>query len=260
MPELPEVEAYARYFAKHALRRKIARIDVRDERILGTRRDRMARALRGESFRRVHRHGKHLFVGAAKSWLHLHFGMSGDLAFYQGEGEAPRFARVVFDFADGTHLAFEDMRLFGVVELVPSPEEYVEAHRLGPDPLSTLFSLARFRERLEGKRGSLKSLLMSQESIAGVGNLYADETLFQSRLSPLRPLDSLSAAEGRAMYSALRRILREAVARRTTGRQLPGRWLAMNRDTDQPCPLCGGSLQRTVVVGRTTYYCASHQR
>src|SRR3954452_3446507 len=107
MPELPEVESYGRYFARHALQRTIKRADVRDERILGAiRKEAFARKLRGRKFTRVRRHRKHLFVEAGSVWLHLHFGMTGDLAFYRDMAKEPRFARVVFDFDDGEHLAF----------------------------------------------------------------------------------------------------------------------------------------------------------
>src|SRR2546430_428267 len=182
MPELPEVEGYARYFAAHALRQRITRVDVRDERVLAVRKEQLSRALRGREFTRVRRHGKHLFAEAGSQWLHLHFGMTGDLSYYSSEGAAaplhPRFARVIFDFANGAHLAFEDMRLFGVVGLTPSPETYIEGHALGPDPLEASFTLRRFREIVAKRRGAVKSLLMSQDVIAGMGNLYADETLY----------------------------------------------------------------------------------
>src|SRR5437764_14817649 len=126
MPELPEVESYGRYFARHALRRTIKRADVRDERILSAiRKEAFARKLRGRKFTRVRRHGKHLFVDAGGVWLHLHFGMTGDLAFYRDVAKEPRFARVVFDFDDGSHLAFEDMRLFGVVDLIDDPDAFI---------------------------------------------------------------------------------------------------------------------------------------
>src|ERR1700730_16895894 len=153
MPELPEGELYARYFAAHALRQKIARVDVRDERILGAiRKEAMDAKLRGRSFRGVARHGKHLFADSGSEWLHLHFGMSGDLAYYRAAEEEPRFARVVFDFTNGAHLAFEDMRLFGVVDLTPSPEDYVREHELGPDPLDPGFTLRTFREIVKPRR------------------------------------------------------------------------------------------------------------
>src|SRR6476469_9631744 len=101
MPELPEVELYCRYFAAHALQQKIERVRVLDERILGgVRAAKFAAALRGRAFRGVRRHGKHLFADAGELWLHLHFGMTGDLAYYRGDD--PRFARVVFDFENGS--------------------------------------------------------------------------------------------------------------------------------------------------------------
>jgi len=261
MPELPEVELYARYFAAHALRQKIARVDVRDERILGAiRKEALDAKLRGRSFRAVHRHGKHLFAGTGSGWLHLHFGMSGDLAYYRAANEEPRFGRVVFDFTNGAHLAFEDMRLFGVVDLTPSPEDYVREHRLGPDPLDPGFTLRSFRQILKSRRGAIKSLLMSQNVIAGIGNLYADETLFQTGIHPRRPVHELSADEVKAMYSAMRRVLRDVIERKARGASYPPKYLIPHREEGERCPRCGGTIQRTVVFGRTTYYCTKHQR
>src|SRR6266567_6472886 len=107
MPELPEVELYARYFARHALRQRIARVRVLDERILGAvRKEAFARALRGRAFTRVRRHGKHLFADAGGTWLHLHFGMTGDLTYRVGLKPDLRFARVIFYFENGGLLAF----------------------------------------------------------------------------------------------------------------------------------------------------------
>lgn len=260
MPELPEVEAYTRYFAKHALNQSITRVDVRDHRILGTRTDRFVRALRGTSFERVHRHGKHLFADAGKVWLHLHFGMSGDLSAWKGEAEPPRFARVIFSFENGKHLAFEDMRLFGVAELVDDPDAYIAEHQLGPDPLDRAFRLPGFRTILAGRRGAIKALLMTQQMIAGVGNLYADEALFQSGIHPRRAVDELSDSDVRMLLSKLQRILRDAVKRRVGGDDDEPRWLVMTREEDARCRLCGGAIQRTVVFGRTTYFCVGHQK
>jgi formamidopyrimidine-DNA glycosylase len=263
VPELPEVEAYARYFAAHALRQKIVRVDVRDERILATGRDAFVRALRGHAFTSVRRHGKHFFAEIAAKrprspWLHLHFGMTGDLAYYRDTADEPRFARVVFVFANGAQLAFEDMRLFGVVELTPDPDTYIAEHHLGPDPLQV--SLREFRAIAATRRGAMKSLLMSQDVIAGVGNLYADETLFRTGIHPKRAVDRLTNDEVRAVYTAMRAILREAIARRTTARELPHNWLTMHREEGERCPTCGGTIQRATVFGRTTYFCGKHQR
>ncbi|MGZ8851712.1 MAG: Fpg/Nei family DNA glycosylase [Thermoanaerobaculia bacterium] len=259
MPELPEIELYARYFAAHALRQEIARVDVRDARILGVREEALARALNGRAFRSVSRHGKHLFADAGEQWLHLHFGMSGDLAYYRAMEDEPRFARVVFEFANGAHLAFEDMRLFGVVDLTPSPDDYVGEHKLGPDPLNPRFTLRRFREIVAPRRGAVKALLMSQEIIAGIGNLYADETLYQTGVHPRRPVDRLRDAEVKAIHTTMRRILRDVIERKERGKSYPPRYLVQHREEGERCPRCGGTIRRTVVFGRTTYFCARHQ-
>ena len=251
MPELPEVEVYRRYFAAHALRKRIARVRVLDQRILGTR---SLAPLRGRAFRGVQRHGKHLFADAKDVWLHLHFGMTGDLAYY--EGDDPRFARVVFDFTNGAHFAFEDMRLFGVVDLTRDPETYIAEHHLGPDPLT--ISLREFRERLAKRRGAIKAVLMSQDVIAGVGNLYADETLYQTSIHPKRK--ELTADEVRNIYNAMRRILRETTVRKLRGASYPPKYLVPHREEGERCPRCGGTIRRTVVIGRTTYFCGKHQR
>jgi formamidopyrimidine-DNA glycosylase len=166
---------------------------------------------------------------------------------------------VVFDFA-GEHLAFEDMRLFGVVDLTPDPDRFIEEHRLGPDPLDPRFRVADFRALLEGRRGAIKSLLMSQEIIAGIGNLYADEILFQTSIHPRRTVDALSAAEQRTIFVTMRRILRDVIERQESGREPARSWLLMHREEDARCRKCGGPIARSVVFGRTTYFCSRHQR
>ena len=257
MPELPEVETYARYFARHALHQRIARVEVLDERILNEiRTETFVRKLKGREFASVRRHGKHLFADAGAAWLHLHFGMTGDLAYYRET--PPRFAKVVFAFDGGMRLAFEDMRLFGLVDLVDDPDAFIAEKKLGPDPLA--LTASRFAKRFEGRRGAIKSLLMSQEIIAGLGNLYVDEILYQSSVHPRRPVDRLRDAEVRALYSAMRRILREAIARHAREAELPKAYLYHHREAGERCPRCGGTIQRTVVFGRTTYFCAKHQR
>jgi formamidopyrimidine-DNA glycosylase len=264
MPELPEVELYCRYFATHALQQTIKRARVLDERILGDiRKEKFASALRGRIFVSVRRHGKHLFAqatdnGQPSTWLHLHFGMTGDLAYYQDDD--PRFARVVFDFDNGSHLAFEDMRLFGVVDLAADPDAFIAEHRLGPDPLDPSFTLRKFRALVAPRRGAAKSLLMSQDIIAGIGNLYADETLFQTAIHPRRPADQLSDAEVKEIHATMRRILREVIARKARGAGYPPRYLIHHREEGDRCPRCGGAICRSVVFGRTTYFCGKHQR
>jgi formamidopyrimidine-DNA glycosylase len=252
VPELPEVEEYGRYITRHALRRTIARADVRDERILGeVRKESFSRRLRGRKFIGVRRHGKHLFVStdgqAGAPVLHLHFGMTGDLAFYRDVAKEPRFARVVFDFDDGSHLAFEDMRLFGVVDLIDDADAFIAGHRLGRDPLDPKFRAGDFVELLANRRGAIKALLMSQEVVAGLGNLYVDETLYETGINPGRSAIKLSDADVRAIFTTMRKIVKKPA------RRLP-------RDVGERCPKCGGTIKRSVVGGRTTYFCGGHQK
>jgi formamidopyrimidine-DNA glycosylase len=255
MPELPEVEMFKRYFERHALGQTVTRLRVLDDRILGTRK---ISQLRGHQFRGARRHGKHLFADAGGVWLHIHFGMSGDLAYYGDGEEPPRFTRVIFDFDNGAHLAYEDMRLFGVVELTPSPETYIREHELGPDPLE--INLRRFRELLHKRKGRIKALLLSQDIIAGIGNLYADEALYRSSIDPRRSVDRLSDAEVKALFTNIRSVLRETIAFKSRGGDYPARFLVQHREEGDRCPKCGGTIHRTVVAGRTTYFCARHQK
>lgn len=261
MPELPEVETFTRYLARHALRQRIVRVDVLDERILGEiRPESFVRKLKGRQFTEARRHGKHLFARAVRQpeadvWLHLHFGMTGDLAY--SRAGLPRFARVVFGFEGGARLAFEDMRLFGVAGLVTDPDAFVRESGLGPDPLH--MTAKQFAALLERRRGAIKSLLMTQAVIAGLGNLYVDEILYQTAIHPRRTVDCLTRQEGKAIFAVMRRILREAIARHAREDELPASYLIHHRQSGMRCPRCGGAIERTVVFGRTTYFCSEHQ-
>jgi formamidopyrimidine-DNA glycosylase len=260
MPELPEVETYTRYFARHALEQPIRRVEVRDARILGeVRAETFARNLKGKRFTSVRRHGKHLFAEAEGVWLHLHFGMTGDLFYYRDEA-GPRFARVVFDFANGAHLAYDDMRLFGVVDLVDDPDAFIAEKRLGRDPLEPRFRADDFVRLLQARRGAIKSQLMSQELVAGLGNLYVDELLYQTSIHPKRAVDRIAEERLRELFTAMRRMLRDVIARHERGADHPPDYLYHHREAGERCPMCGGTIRRSVVFGRTTYFCAKHQK
>lgn len=255
MPELPEVESFTQYFAEHALHQRVARVEVLDPRILGeVRAGTLAERVEGREFSRVQRHGKHLFADTGGGWVRLHFGMTGDLAYYR-DGDPPRFARVIFHFDDGAKLAFEDMRLFGVVDLLDDPEAYIAKQRLGPDPLDPSFRLRDFRELIGRRRGAIKALLMSQELVAGLGNLYVDELLFQTGIHPKRLAEKLSPDEVKALFTTMRRILQTMIE----GRPRRG-WLFDRREEGERCPRCSGTLRRATIAGRTTYWCGKHQR
>lgn len=262
MPELPEVEIYRRYFDAHALNQKIVGVRVKDVRILGeTRQPALRRALTGRRFLSTRRHGKHLFAEIEGGrWLRIHFGMTGDLFYYRGLKNPAQYPRVIVDFQEGAHLAYDDPRLFGVVDMAESPESYVATRGLGPDPLDDTFDPRAFSALLQNRKGAIKALLMHQEIIAGLGNLYVDEMLFQTSVHPRTPASSITKLKRRALYKSMRSILLDVIAQKLEGRPYPNRFLIPYRQEGERCPRCGGAIQRTVIFGRTTYFCGTHQR
>jgi len=184
MPELPDLEVARRYVNATSLHQRIRSVEVRSEKILGeASASELGNALKGHSFDSTRRHGKNLFLGLNDgSWLYVHFGMTGRLKYFEDPAKDPPHDRFLVSFEDGYHLAFDDARMFGKVDLVEDPEEFIEDKKLGPDALA--LDAASFRERLERRRGGVKAALMNQQVVAGIGNIYSDEILFQVRLHP----------------------------------------------------------------------------
>src|SRR5215207_5968721 len=184
MPELPDVEAFKRYMDATSLHQKIRFVGVRSEKILG---DFSARTLqstlKGRTFESTRRHGKNLFAGLdGGGWMLMHFGMTGRLTYFKDPDEEPLHSRLLFAFDNDNHLAFVCQRMFGKVDLIEDPEEFAREKGLGPDALD--LDGGSFRERLNGTRGGVKATLMNQKILAGIGNIYSDEILFQARLHP----------------------------------------------------------------------------
>ena len=184
MPELPEVETFKRYLDSTSLHQRITNVEVRDAYVLKRVSAReLARRLKGRRFENSHRHGKHLFVRAGDElWLRLHFGMTGWLEYLKQHQEAPKTARVIFRFAEQRRLAFDDQRKFGEIELIKNIDEFLQTRGIGPDALE--ITLSQFKAILGKHRGAVKAILLNQQLIAGIGNLYADEILFRARMHP----------------------------------------------------------------------------
>lgn len=258
MPELPEVESYRRVLARHAEGKTVAGVSVRDAGVLaGVTPRSLVTALRGRTVRAATRHGKIVFADLGPGvCLVLRFGMTGDLLPLEGR-DLPRFARVVFRFAEGGGLAFTDARKFGSVGLAVSPEAYLSAGRVGPDALAT--APAAFAAKAATRRTSIKAALLDQALLAGVGNLYADEALFQSSVHPATPVSRLGIPRLRRLHTVVRRVLARAVAIEADWSRLPAGWLLPVRDQG-PCPHCGGQLRRMRIGGRTAVFCPRRQR
>src|ERR1044071_9464351 len=178
MPELPEVETFKRYLDSTSLHQRLIAVDVRDAYVLkGVSARELALRIKGRRFEHSHRHGKHLFVRIGDElWLRLHFGMTGDLQYFKGPEEAPKTARVLFHFTNNRRLAFDDQRKFGEIELIKDVDEFLQKRGIAPDALH--LDLSEYQRIFRTHRGALKAILLNQQLIAGIGNLYADEILF----------------------------------------------------------------------------------
>jgi formamidopyrimidine-DNA glycosylase len=261
MPELPDVELYKRYLDEHALGQTIERVAVNDARILGELAPKTFVArLRGNRFEDSRRHGKHLLVRLRKDgWLTMHFGMTGDLVWFEAERDDPPYDRVRFDFQGGGRLAYVNRRMLGRVGLTGDAGAFVRAEELGPDALDPAFDLAAFAKALEGRRRDVKSVLMDQALIAGIGNIYADEILFQARVHPKTAVSALSERQRRTLFERIRRVLETAIACGAGAEQflerLPEDYLLPEREQGGRCPRCGTAIATLKSGGRTSYFC-----
>lgn len=267
MPELPDVETLAR-----SLRRTLVGRRIRRARVLsaGTVRspspDRFVRRVRGRRVAAVGRRGKYLLITLEGGLMLLvHLRMTGDLEIVPAREPPDRHTRVIFTLDGrgqaGRDLRFVDQRRFGHMDLLPAValEDFSPLARMGIEPLARAFTPAAFRDLLAGRRGTLKPFLLRQDVVAGIGNLYADEILFQARLHPGRRVESLRPAEVRRLHEAIRQVLRRATAGlsrsgRPVGDLLPA------REPGGVCPRCGRPLALIRLGGRATYFCSFCQR
>jgi formamidopyrimidine-DNA glycosylase len=258
MPELPEVEMARRYLEKTSLWQAIKGADIRDARILrGVDATRAKDALAGREFSATYRHGKRLFLGLGKDlWLALHLGMSGDFAYFRPKEDEPRHTRLLISFENGNRLAFIDPRLFGEVSLTQDPESFLKEKRIGPDALQV--DLAGFQEIMRRRRGSIKGALLNQHLLAGLGNLYSDEALFQAGICP--QARALPEKRLESLHYSILVVLRTAIDCEADLRELPSSYLIPNRYPGGKCPRDGSLLAKTRIAGRTTFFCLKHQR
>ncbi|MGB8633076.1 MAG: DNA-formamidopyrimidine glycosylase family protein, partial [Xanthobacteraceae bacterium] len=202
MPELPDVETFKRVLEKNGLRKTIGNVVVSDRRILG----KLAAAtfigrLQGTKLVAARRHGKHLLASIDRDgWLALHFGMTGALHFVARPDQEPLFTRVRLDFANDGGLAYTNKRMIGRVGLVEDAADFITAEKLGPDALDRRFDFPAFKARVFGAKRDVKSVLMDQQIIAGIGNIFSDEILFQARIDPTARTEELTPSQLKQLF------------------------------------------------------------
>jgi formamidopyrimidine-DNA glycosylase len=272
MPELPEVETIRAQLADRIPGRTIARAEVHDPKLVEPEDPQaFAEALAGRAITAVGRRGKYLLIELDDGdTLAVHLRMTGRLHWRPpGEEGEERFLRARLTFDDGSTLTFGDMRRFGRAWIVPagpaSEREAYWAERVGIEPLTPKFTARVLEGLLAGRRGPIKAVLLNQVLVAGLGNMYVDEALFQARIHPERPAGSLDRDEIRRLHRAIRDRLAAAVAAGGASidsyRDSLGEMgtmqdlLKVHLHRGDPCPRCGTPIVKTRVAQRGTYWC-----
>ena len=184
--------------------------------------------------------------------------MTGFLRYFKGEEEAPPHTRVLFVFEKHHRLAFDDQRQFGQIGLLKDVDEFLKKRALGPDALE--LDLATFRKIVGKRRGAVKSILLSQRLIAGIGNIYADEILFRARAHPVTEISRLDDKALTKLFRTTHYILEKAIAAKADVNQMPKSWLLPHRGKGGKCPHCGGKLKSAKIGGRTAWFCPHCQK
>ncbi len=271
MPELPEVETIVRGLRPRVVGRTVTHVRVLPggERALGgCPPDAFMRALTGRRVEGIDRRGKYLLFALDDGrTLVAHLRMTGALLHRRPDDLPDAYTRAVLSLGDGAELRFADMRKFGTLQLVADAAEALGA--LGVEPLSADFTVEWLTERARGRTAPAKSFLLNQAVVAGVGNIYADEALFEARLDPRRPAGSLTRDELARLRDAVVSVLESGVRHRGVSfrnyRDAQGEaganqaHVRVFRRTGQPCDTCGAPIARTKLAGRSTHFCPQCQ-
>jgi formamidopyrimidine-DNA glycosylase len=260
MPELPDVETFKRYLDATALNQKIARVSVKNKTVLQhISPQALARNLKGRRLQSSRRHGKFLFGRLDREGaVVFHFGMTGFLRYFKSKAEEPEHTRVRFDFSNSAFLGYVCQRMFGEVDYDSDINQYIQERDLGPDALALTWN--EFKGRVASKKSSIKSALTDQSLLAGIGNVYADEMLFQSRVDPQDKLDRLSERDLRQIYKAMKNVLNKAISSEANPHRVPKTWLLPKRGRNTDCARCGKKLRRVTINQRSAYVCPNCQR
>lgn len=270
MPELPEVENTVRDLKPLLVGRHVLGMQILWPRLVhGKSPEAFAAELIGRQIVNTDRRGKYLLfpLDNGRTWI-VHLRMTGQLHVVPAQSEVERHVHAVLELDNGQQLRYQDARKFGRFYLVEEPEDVVA--RLGPEPLSEAFTPIDLFNGLQGRRTAIKSLLLDQRVLAGLGNIYADEALFRAGIDPRRPANTLTQADCNRLHTAIRQTLATAI--REGGSSLGGSVLTNYRRptgvqgsfqrrhqvyhlAGKPCPICGTPIERIKLGQRSTHFC-----
>ncbi|MGI8943102.1 MAG: DNA-formamidopyrimidine glycosylase family protein [Qipengyuania sp.] len=259
MPELPENEAQRRLLERECLNRTIERVELGEDVSYITLPGENERArLVGRQFTLTRRHGKNIFAGSITGpWLAVHLGMTGKLIAYDTPDDPPDKTKLLIAFEGNRRLAFRCPRKLGKVRIIDDPDEFICEQKLGPDALA--ISKSEFARVMGRTSSPIKAALMNQSKLAGIGNLWSDEILFQTSLHPTGVAAELDAKKLEELHAAMQEILNAVVVADGSYSKLPNDWLIRHRKKGNDCPRCRGRITNAKVGGRTAYFCDNHQ-
>lgn len=273
MPELPEVESVREGLSQLIINEEVERVEVRWDNIIESPNvQTFKNRLIGQKFERVDRRGKFLLFYLTNDVLISHLRMEGKYQYKKrsSEKESPnkeKHKHVIFYLKSGYELAYFDVRKFGRMSLVKKGEEFEHKSlkKLGPESFSKDFKLEEMRELLKRRTKAIKGVLLDQKLVVGIGNIYADEILFQSKIHPGRAANELSKDEEKILYHSIIEILSKAVKQGgTTIRTYENAfgengkyqdYLKVYGKEGEPCPRCGSIIEKTKIVGRGSHFC-----
>lgn len=276
MPELPEVEHVVRALRRSVNGSRIIASEVTLPKLISPlSTSSFNRKLKGTRITSVSRRGKYILIELDSGLtLAVHLRMTGQFLVLKPDDQLPRHAHAVFYLEDERRLVFRDQRQFGVMKLVPSSgiNKLKGIGELAPEPFSDDFSIAYLKETLGRSRRTLKTILLDQTRVLGLGNIYAAEALFRARINPFKIASELSSQRVTRLHQAIRDVLRAAVSGNSASRislenaegfsygEAFGRvWQVYERE-GAPCFKCSARIRRLTHGGRSTYWCPTCQR
>jgi len=273
MPELPEVETIRRTLALHVTGLEIKEVRlIWSSAVCGWENQTFEALVTGRKIKTIDRRGKYLLIRLDEDFtLIAHMRMTGRLNYYTESQEPEKHTHVVFRLERG-EVHFSDVRKFGRIQAIPTPQCISGSSlcKLGPEPLETEFTPEVLKARFGKKTLSIKAALLDQHVLAGLGNIYVDESLFQAGISPERRVDTLTEEEISKLHHAIQNVLQAGIDAQGTSfrdyRDANGekgsfeQALQVYGRGGEPCKICGQTLERIRLAGRTTVYCSRCQK
>lgn len=272
MPELPEVETVRRGLEKLILGKKISNIEIRYPKMIKTDLNEFQKEMPGQGIQTMGRRGKYLLFYLSDKVLISHLRMEGKYFYYPDQVPERKHAHVLIHFEDGGTLVYEDVRKFGTMELLAPEllEAYFISKKLGPEPTEKDFDLGSFKLALKKSKKTIKSHLLDQTLVAGLGNIYVDEVLWRAKVHPARNSQSLTAQEARKVHDETINVLGQAVEK--GGSTIRTYTNAFGEDgtmqefhqvydkAGQACSRCETIIEKIQLGGRGTHFCPKCQR